>query len=202
MELSDKSKYKVITVVNQKDKVRFTETWHSIWLEEEYATASENIVEKYKKYESNSIDHLLVDQFNNALGTMRIVYGDSKVGLPVLNDFSIQHPLSNKSNLCEATLLTIKSNARAKDHYCTFLLLIELWRYARTNNIDGILIAADIRLWYLLTRKLNLCFTEIGERQLYEGSVTVPGYLSVKEQKEKSLSIIPKNIFEVALNSI
>lgn len=193
--------YRVVQVKNLNNRNHFIQTWLSSWVEQGYVKPDENIIEKYSRYDLFSADFLLLKE-NKATGTLRIVNQNSAIGLPVLNDFTVERKFNKEEKLCEATLLTVIASERRADNFATFLLLIELWRYARTNNISGILIAADIRLWFLLTRVFKLCFTAIGKRKMYEGSVTIPAYLNIEEQKKKAMKLSPRNIMEEAFQKI
>ncbi len=190
------SEFNVLLVNTDVDKKRFTKAWLATWIEEGYSKSTDDIIGKYSTFDPYSIDYLLVKNKDVVVGTMRIINQNNAVGLPVLNDFILNHRFNEKDKLCEATLLTVKSSERKVDHSTSLLLLIELWKYVRKNDITGIVIAADIRLWYFLKQKLGLCFTEIGERKMYEGSMTIPGHLSVKEQKDSLMMVTAKNILE------
>ena len=197
---NDMFPYSVIPVNSLQYKNHFRETWLQTWLEEGYAQ-TDSIVEKYAKYDSFSDDFLLTKQ-EQPIGTLRIVKQNDVVGLPVLDDFSIDNSFNITEELCEATLLTVKKSERQSDYVPSLLLLIQLWQYVRQKNIPGIVIAADVRLWFLLRRKLELSFHKIGQEKIYEGSITVPGYLNVREQKERAMKSPLKNILWQALREI
>lgn len=190
--------YSVVPVISADDQQLFTQTWYSIWLEQEYAVNSA-IIEKYNRYNRHSNDFLLLNQNKLPVGTLRIITNNRSIGLPVLNDFEITETFI--SNICEATLLTVTQEEREKGSTAVLHLLIELWKFVRLKALTGILIAADIRLWYFLTRILRLQFKKIGKERRYEGSLTIPGCLNVLEQKSHSLTCPARNILEESFHT-
>ena len=194
--------YTVVPVTTSKEKSRFKRAWYAIWKEEGYAVDNDSIVEKYSKYDPHSFDYILLNKSLNDVGTLRIINHSPSCGLPVLNDFELDHHFQGHEKLIEATLLTVHKTERKKSPIPTYLLLITLWRFARANHMTSIVIAADFRLWLMLTQRLGLCFVQMGKEKMYEGSMTVPGYLIVEKQKELAMNITPKNMFELALQEI
>ena len=61
-----------------------------------------------------------------------------------------------------------------------------LWRYgsqaAVAKGMEEIVMAADWRLFNLLSR--IFCFRQIGPKQLYEGSDTIPAALNLEQAKK------------------
>lgn len=164
-------------VITPREKKIFQSIWHQIWIEEGYAQPEEKIVEKYARYDSYSVDFLITLFYFFPIGTIRIIHYNSSVGLPVLNDFEVT-PIWKSEKLIEATLLTVKRGYRKRCfHLPSLLLMRQMYRYALEKGVEGVLIAADKRLFRILTKKLLFPFIQIGPEKFYEGSVTIPAYL-------------------------
>lgn len=75
---------------------------------------------------------------------------------------------------------------RYRDIHLPFIVLIrELYRYALVKeDYEGIVVSADERAFYGLTKKLRLPFVQIGSARHYEGSMTYPAFMACKGIEE------------------
>lgn len=172
--------FTVSTVKNSRQRKTFTNIWYKIWLEEKYAAATDSIIEKYSVYNPFSIDLLVKFMGIFSVGTVRIIKSNNEVSLPVLNDFEVKQVWNGKE-LIEITLFTIKRRFRGSGSLPALMLMRAVYRYARKERLEGMVIAADERLFYLLKRSFGLPFRQIGKEKFYEGSLTYPAYLDIKE---------------------
>lgn len=169
--------FPVKIVKTPRGRNSFTRLWHRIWVEEHYASRDEPIVEKYAKYEEFSIDFLVAFLGVFPVATMRLIWDNQRIGLPTINDFSVKKCWNN-DRIMEVTLLTVKRRFRGSFNIPFVVLMRALYRYHLENKVDGIVIAADKRLFFLLSRMIKLPFIQIGEGKFYEGSVTIPAFMN------------------------
>ena len=171
----------------------FERLWQKIWLDEGYAT-EENIAEiahHYELYQPYSKDFVLTFLFVFPIGTFRLILKNPNILLPVEKDFEITKLWQEEDLIVEATLLTILPRFRKKFGGISFLAATRfIYRKACNLGAKAIVIAADRRLYYLLTKFLKLPFQQIGEPKFYEGSITIPGVLFIKKAEE---IVPPKN---------
>lgn len=172
--------FPVRRVHSQRDRKIFIGLWYKTWLEEGYAQPGEPIVAKYAKYDKFSTDLLVKFLGVVPVGTMRIIKNNLEVGLPTLNDFEIKR-VWKTDEIVEVTLLTIRKIFRRRFLHLPFIVLMKaLYRHVKEKKAEGILIAADKRLFRSLTKKIRLPFIQIGQEKYYEGSITVPAYMTMK----------------------
>lgn len=187
--------FHVKRVESKRDRSVFERLWTATWLQEGYATrvTLPTIREHYAPYNGVSIDLLCTFLWVFPVGTMRIIMNVPR--LPVLTDFQISAVL--KGSVAEITLLTIRSAFQGFGHHVALLLFREMYRHTREQGMDGIVVAADRRLWILLRRFLHLPFSQIGKEQTYEGSITFPGHLDFTAQERLILGLPrPRNLLE------
>jgi len=172
------------TVMVKKTHQRrvFKELWQSIWIREGYANKDEPLPEieaHYRLFDEYSVDFVLYF-LNQPIGTIRLIRENTKVGLPVFNDFEITGTVQRP--VVEATLLTLKPEWRM----LRLLPALMLWRIAYQTAIswetNEVVMAADQRLFHLMKRMFG--FRQIGPSKFYEGSDTVPAAANLKEGKD------------------
>ena len=167
----------------------FRSIWRKVWLDEKYADLNDigNIIEHYNNYESDSIDIVMTFLFI-PVGTLRLIKKRPGLRLPVEKDFDIKKLLREEDNLVEVTLLTVIKPFRK---IFSGILVLVMMRYSYRKSCEigarGLVIAADRRLYALLTRVIKLPFHKIGESRYYEGSITVPAVMFLDEAK----SVLP-----------
>lgn len=170
-------------IETQSEKELFTKIWYRIWLEEKYAEANDkSILIKYARYDPFSIDLLIKFLAIFPIGTVRIIKDNKEVGLPVLNDFEIEKIWKTKK-IAEITLFTIIKQFRKFRHLVSLTVIKKIYDYVKKEKIEGIVIAGDRRLFFLLTTFFGFPFHQIGQEKLYEGSLTYPAYLDFEEAK-------------------
>jgi len=170
-----------VRLVGEDQKKVFRSLWTAVWEDEGYAHEGEPLEEiegHYAVFDSVSLDLLLYFLWI-PIGTMRLVWETERKGLPVLNDFNIVE--QHKGPLVEFTLLTLRREWRGIKHLPTLVLWREGYRLAKSRECD-IAMAADKRLWHLMTRLFP--FRQVGEEKFYEGSLTFPAVLSLREAQE------------------
>lgn len=180
LSLSGASRLFLVHKVNGRiSRWLFTRVWLSVWLQSGYATSKKEICEHYREYEGRSKDFLVLFLGFFPCGTLRLILGSgNKQDLPVLKDF--EHTSLIPEKVGEITLATTLSSFR-KAHSLVFLVAIKaLFAESLRQGLDGWVIAADKRLWRGLPR-LSMPFHQTGPEKMYEGSITVPGFLSVEE---------------------
>jgi hypothetical protein len=166
------------------DKVRFRHIWTTVWLNEGYVNEREpldTIEYHYKSYDEHSADFLLLF-FSIPVGTIRLIWESNDTGLPVTNDFDVKKIWSGK--VVEFTLLALNERFRNKSKATPLLLMREAYRLAKKGGAEGILMAADKRLFYLLSRN-GIPLKIIGPEKFYEGSDTIPAYINIAEAESK-----------------
>jgi len=169
--------FPVRKVETQKDKEIFTKMWSTIWIEEGYYDyLGQPIIEEFSKYDRFSIDLIVKFLGIFPAGTFRFIRNNDEVGLPVLNDFEVKRIWSG-DNIVEATLLTVPKKFRRLR--LPFLILMrELARYGRNNNLEGAVMMVDRRLFFLMRRKFKFPIHQIGSEKFYQGSITFPAYIN------------------------
>jgi hypothetical protein len=175
--------FRIVEVKTPEQKKAFHSLWTLIWTDEKYAHAGEplpKIEGHYAVFNSYSTDLVLC--FGHVpIGTIRLIWENKEVGIPVLNDFEVERVWNGR--VVEATLLTLKKEWRGRFHHLPSLIIWrELYRRAKKEKVDGIVMAADIRVFRLLQKFFP--FQQIGKERFYEGSTTVPAYLSLKMADE------------------
>jgi len=177
--------FPVKIVNNKRDKDLFIKTWHTVWLEENYASEDDYIIEKYSKYDEYSTDMLVMFIGVLPIGTMRIITNNKEYGLPTLNDFVVKLDVRNK-NISEVTLLTVVKRFRRKFLHLPFAVLMRaLYRHTNKEKLDGLMIAADEKLYESLTSVVKLPFSQVGDAVFYEGSITVPAFMTMENFDSK-----------------
>jgi len=173
-------------VKKTKNKKLFESIWHEVWADEGYQETPEEMA----KYDPYSTDFILFFWFKPC-GTLRIVH-DSATGLPIFNDFPVVHRLWQTNNIKEITLLTVKKAFRKThlSHLPLFILIRHLARLSRKNSIEGWVMMADRRLFFLLRRK-KVPIYQIGQERFYKGSITYPAYIPTQEFLTKMEKINP-----------
>jgi hypothetical protein len=170
--------FRIREVTTNEQKMVFRDLWTKVWLEESYAHQDQTLSQIEKHY--TIFDHYATDLLLYFLawpiGTMRLIWDNQKVGMPVLNDFEItsiiQHPV------VELTLLALKPKWRGLSHLPSLVLWREGYRRATTHGMAEMVMAADWRLFHLLRRIFP--FRQIGPEKFYEGSNTIPAALNLE----------------------
>lgn len=170
--------FRVRETKDEKQRLIFRELWTTIWEEEGYSHLGEpleKIAAHYAVFDAASTDLLLYFLWF-PIGTMRLIW-ESEKGLPVLNDFAIITDWSGPA--VEFTLLVLRHEWRGLLHLPSLVLWREGYRWAKKKGVKEIGMAADKRLFRLLSRILP--FRQIGPEMFYEGSVTIPAFLNIQE---------------------
>jgi hypothetical protein len=168
-------------VNTEKERKIFTNIWYNIWLKEGYATSGEPILEKKKAYEKVSQDFLIKFLFIS-IGTIRIIRPNQEMGFPVINNFEIQKDFVNEKTV-ELSLFAIRKCFRFS-HISTLISIKKIYKLLKMEGITGFLAALDHRLFHFLKEKLQIPLQKIGKEKVYEGSLTYPVYLNLKEGEE------------------
>jgi len=168
-------------VRTEKERKVFTDIWYDIWIEEGYAKPGESILQKKKRYEKVSKD-LLIKFLNIPIGTIRIIYNNDKIGLPIINNFETKQDLSN-NRIVELSLFSIRKRYRLS-HLLNLISMKKIYKLLKREGISGFLAALDHRLFIFLKEKLKIPLHKIGKEKVYEGSLTYPVYLNFKEGEE------------------
>lgn len=168
--------FRIRIASSKKDKKAFTNLWHKIWLEEHYAEHAEPITQKYAKYDKFSVDLLVKFFALYPVGTMRLIWNNFDIRVPTMNDFEIKR-IWRSDRIIEVTLLTVDRRFRRLCNFPFLVLIKALYWYSKRAKAEGLVIAADRRLFRLLTRVIKLPFVQIGQEKFYEGSITVPAYM-------------------------
>jgi hypothetical protein len=182
--------FPVKEVKREKDKKIFHQIWTSVWQEEGYAHEGEPLPEieaHYQLFDPYSTDILIWYLGIIPIGTARIIWPNNEVGLPVLNDFEVA-PCWN-GLVAEITLLTLKREWRGII-IPTLLLFRKVYKLTKEKGLDGIVMAADIRLFRFLRKMFPI--KKIGKEKFYEGSITVPCCLIFSEAERIVESSNPK----------
>lgn len=179
--------FRVAEVKTPGQRTTFRSLWTSVWVHEGYAHDKEplhKVEEHYATFDPWATDLILYFCFT-PIGTIRLIWYNETVGLPVLNDFETERVW--KGEVVEATLLTLRKDWRGRLHHLPSLILWrELYCRAKRRKMEGILMAADVRAFHLLQRFFP--FQQVGEEKFYEGSLTIPAYLSIRRADE----VVPK----------
>lgn len=173
-------------VKKTEDKKLFESIWHKIWIEEGY----QETLEEMARYAPYSTDFVLLFGFKPC-GTLRIVH-NSTIGLPIFDDFSIDNKLWQTENIKEITLLTVEEKFRGAHllHLPLLVLIRHLARLGKKNSVEGWVMMADRRLFFLLRRK-KVPIYQIGQERFYKGSMTYPAYIPTQEFLIKMRKINP-----------
>lgn len=174
--------FRVKEVKTKREKKRFRDLWTSIWLHESYAHKDEplpKIEAHYALFDHSSTDLLIQFLGIFPIGTMRLIWENQGVELPTLHDFDVSKDW--EGSVVELTLLTLKKEWRGLHLIPPLLLWREGYQRAKRSRMTGIVMAADRRLFRLLSRMLP--FRQIGEAKFYEGSETIPAFLDLEEAK-------------------
>ena len=176
--------FKVKEVKSKKQAIKFEKLWLDVWMEEGYSGQGKAEIESIKKHYDQflkvSTDYL-VKFLGFSIGTMRLIFEGVNVLLPALEDFEVKKVW--EGNVVEITLLTLKKKWRGLSHLPSMMLWRKGYRVVKkTEGYNGIIMAADFKLFHLLSRIFP--FEKIGEAKFYEGSETIPAFLSLKKAEE------------------
>jgi hypothetical protein len=172
--------------VTQETRKQWQELWEMVWREEGYDQPDglSAIRKHYGNFDPHSTD-LILTCWGWPIGTARVIQ-IGPPGLPVLNDFDIDPELKKSllpmgKEVVEVTLLTLHPKARGL--LLPFLLLLKgVYKTAKEMGAEVILMAADMRLYMTLLSMFPL--TPLGQPKIYEGSLTVPACLSLREAED------------------
>lgn len=170
----------------------FKNIWTSVWIDEHYAEKDTliEIQDHYQSLNDYSTDFLLYFLWI-PIGTMRLIWGNKNIQLPVFSDFNIQKQYDEKNSV-EYTLLTLKKNWRGLNYHAVMMLMGKGYKEAKKKGFNTMVASADQRLFYFMRRKLKMPFKKIGEEKFYEGSITIPCLFHSNEFDE----IIPGTFLE------
>ncbi len=177
--------YSIKEVRNKEEEKTFKNLWIKIWIDEGYIGRDktfEDIRKHYSLYDKYSRDFILY--FNsNPIGTIRVIFPNQEIDLPVIKDFKIIKDFDKNS--AEFTLFTLVQEFRSKraKHIPSLMLMRAAYRCVRKNDITGILMAADFRLFSLLNKLFEVKI--IGPPQFYEGSKTIPAFIDIPSGEKK-----------------
>ncbi|MEM5810076.1 MAG: hypothetical protein QW156_04280 [Candidatus Aenigmatarchaeota archaeon] len=167
-------------VESKEERQTFTNIWYNIWLKEGYATHEESILEKKKVYEKVSKDFLIKFLFL-PIGTIRIIFNED-VEFPIINNFEIQRDFDNEK-VVELSLFSIRKFFRFS-HVSSLIAIKKIYKLLKKERITGFLAALDRRLYIFLKERLQIPLYKIGKEKIYEGSLTYPVYLNLREAEE------------------
>lgn len=169
-------------VKTEGERKKFQDLWGKIWLEEKYAVSQDALLQLFKKYDKfNKIssDFLIkIRCVGIFLGTFRIIWPVVEMPSPLYCDFDLEP--SCVSRLPEVTLLTILP--RYRKLRINLFVFREIYRQVAKKGYQGIVMAADIRLFRLL--KTVFPIKKIGDSKFYEGSETVPSLIDFEETRK------------------
>lgn len=165
-------------VQTEKERNIFTKIWCLVWLKEGYAVSREMIIREKKKYEPFSKD-FLIKFLNIPIGTIRIIYNNSEIKLPTINNFKIQKDFNNQ-NIVELSLFSILKYYRFFS-ISSLISIKKIYQLLKKENVSIFITALDWRLFLFLKNKLKIPLYKIGEKKIYEGSLTLPCYLDFKK---------------------
>jgi len=168
-------------VRTKKEKRVFTKIWYNIWLQEGYATSKESIIEKKRRYENFSRD-FLIKFLNFSIGTIRIIHNNNEIGLPITNNFKLQKNFKNEK-IIELSLFSIIRFFRFF-HIISLITMKKIYQLLKKENIPDFLAAIDQKLLLFLKEKVGIPLHQVGQEKIYEGSLTYPIYLNLKEAEE------------------
>ena len=161
----------------------FTRIWYNIWLKQGYAKPEDEIIEKYQKLDLWSTDYVLFFLGVLPIGTIRFIITQNENDLPTIRDFKVKK-VRERKKIMEVTLLTVTKRFRRFYSIPSLMLMRKMYQFAKEKEIERIIVAADKRLFYLLTRKIRFPFQQIGEAKMYEGSLTYPACLVLNEAEK------------------
>jgi hypothetical protein len=162
----------------------FESIWKRVWLEKEYAT-KDNIREIVANYELSrraSRDVIMTFCFI-PIGTIRLTER-GRTRLCVETDFTIEAPWTERDLVVEVTLLTVLRRFRSMFGGLPLLVLTRYsYRMSRKLGASFMVMAADKRLFVLLTKILKLPFVQIGKERIFQGwkEKTVPAAMNMCE---------------------
>lgn len=159
----------------------FTQLWYQVWLQEGYAENGDKIIKKYAQYDPFAVDFIVKFLGIFPAATMRIIRNNKEMGIPVLNDFVLDKDKKIEGKVIEVTLFTVHPRFRGNYNLPLYILMRTLYQYCCQEKVDSILIGADKRLYFLLTRFVHFPFQQIGQSQIYEGSLTIPACMNTME---------------------
>jgi len=171
---------RVKEVRSRKDKESFHRLWAEVWLEVGYAYGGEplpEVEEYYAQFDPFSTDLLLLFLWF-PIGTMRLIWENEEVGLPVFRDFEVVKDWDKP--VVELELLTLKPEWRGLAHLPSFILWREGYRRAKEAGCD-IVAALDRRFFHLLKRLFPV--HQIGKERFFQGSITHPVFLDLAEAR-------------------
>ena len=164
------------------NRERFQKIWYSIWLEQGYYEDDpKEPLNDFAQYNPYATDFILFYR-SKACGTLRIIHNNKQEGLPTLKEFCITTQLWHTENIKEITLFTVDKRFRGSNLFYLplFVLIKHIARWGKRRGIEGWVMMADERLFYLLRRK-KIPIHQIGPQRFYKGSTTYPAYISTQE---------------------
>jgi len=170
--------FRVKEVKSQKDRRIFHRLWTTVWVEVGYAHKGEplpGVEAYYSQFNSFSTDLLLCFLWL-PIGTMRLIWENKEVGLPVFRDFEVTR--SWDGLVVEFELLTLRPEWRGLAHLPSFVLWRAGYRRAKKEGCN-IVAALDWRFFHLLRRLFPV--RQIGQEKFFQGSMTYPVFLDVEE---------------------
>jgi len=183
--------FRVREVKTEKEIKDFRKIWRKVWLKEGYADNLERIEKHYSRFTPYSTDLLLKFLGILPIGTLRLIWENKEVQLPMIQGFETQTVW--KGTVVEFTLMTLKKRWRGLFHLPSIMLWRKGYRLARKEKREGILMAADRRIFKLLSKIFP--FQQIGKEKFYEGSFTYPAFLNL-DTAEKVLSKKAPQLFK------
>lgn len=165
----------------------FEKMWKAIWLEEGYANHDDitEIANRYANFRKTSIDIIMTILGIVPIGTIRLIIKRPGVPLPVEQHFDIVQLWQDNEKVVEVTLFTVRKRFRnVFGGLATLAMMRYVYRKSRNLKAKAIVIAADKRLYFFLTRFLKLPFHQIGQPKMFEGSITYPAVMFLKEAEE------------------
>ncbi len=185
--------FPVRKIRSQRDKKAFAKIWSKIWLEEGYYDHPDQVIDEFSKYDHLSVDFLVKFLGIFPVGTLRLIHYDELMGLPVLNEFEIvEKKWVNDHRIMEVTLLTVKESFRKRFfHVSSLVLMRNIIRYGMKERLEGIVMMADKRLFFLMKRKLSFPIWQIGPEKFYQGSICYPAFIGREEFYETMKKVNP-----------
>lgn len=161
-------------VIGSDERVFFQNIWTDAWLYENYAKKDNigAIIAHHKLFENYSNDFILMYS-NHFIGTVRLVWENDQIGIPITNDFEIKKIWSGK--ITELTLFAVKNSWRERSASVGFDMFKKATAFAKEQQAEGVIVAADHRVLRLM-KLLGLELIEIGSGKHYEGSFTIPAF--------------------------
>ena len=166
-------------VTSQKEQRLFRDIWTSVWREEHYTESNtlSTIKTHYQSFDHVSTDILLYFLWV-PIGTIRIIWGNKNLRLPVFADFETFQQWEEAQSV-EWTLFTIKKQWRTRNTDLSLMLMGHGYKLAKKAGLKFIVAAVDRRLYCFMRNKLKHSFSKMGQAKYYEGSMTTPCILDI-----------------------